>query len=210
MTMPPQSRPLPAQLILRDGSAIAVRSRTGMLRLERFIPPNIAGDGKQMREQMGKRFRDAFPNPVSGCRGATPMNVLLALSLSATPALAGTSTAPSGSDSWTRSTQVEEAPAACAGLDKAFQNRVMEVNEFQVAINKARNGPAPNVLGLLKTWMGQPYTAESLRRKQEQLEGARRRADAINELRTSAGCPYMDIEEELRKLRSKKQPAENR
>ena len=104
---------------------------------------------------------------------------------------------------------VEKAPAqdgnaSCAGLDKSMKKRVAEINALQEAIDKDKAGPAPSVLGMIKNWMGEPYTAESLKKKQEQLERARRRADAINDLRAASGCPPIDIDDEVRKIAAKK------
>ncbi len=104
---------------------------------------------------------------------------------------------------------VEKAPAqddnaSCAGLDKSMEKRVAEINALQEAIDKDKAGPAPSVLGMIKNWMGEPYTAQSIKKKQEQLERARRRADAINDLRTASGCAPINIDDEVRKIAAKK------
>lgn len=85
-----------------------------------------------------------------------------------------------------------------------MEKRVAEINALQEAIDKDKAGPAPSVLGMIKNWMGEPYTAQSLKKKQEQLERARRRADAVNDLRAAAGCARIDIDEEVRKIAAKK------
>lgn len=85
-----------------------------------------------------------------------------------------------------------------------MKKRVTEINALQEAIDKDKTGPAPSVLGMIKNWMGQPYTAESLKKKQEQLEWARRRADAINDLRAASGCTHIDVDDEVHKIAAKK------
>lgn len=85
-----------------------------------------------------------------------------------------------------------------------MEKRVAEINALQEAIGKDKAGPAPSVLGMIKNWMGEPYTAQSLKKKQEQLERARRRANAINDLRTASGCAPINIDDEVRKIAAKK------
>lgn len=145
--------------------------------------------------------------PVAGswipcCRGAVALASILLL-----PIGSDAQGLPERADSeahGVHKTPVQEDNASCAGLDKSMKKRVTEINALQEAIDKDKTGPAPSVLGMIKNWMGQPYTAESLKKKQEQLERARRRADAINDLRAASGCTHIDVDDEVHKIAAKK------
>mgnify|MGYP001241985680 CR=1 FL=1 len=112
-------------------------------------------------------------------------------------------------DAWTGKTQVHEQPASCDGLQKAMDNRVAELSKLQEAIKKDQDGPPRSLLGVFKNLTGQPYTSEALKRKQDLLDRARRRAETLNDLLTSQGCGQIDIDGALKVLASKKSPRDD-
>ena len=106
-------------------------------------------------------------------------------------------------------TQNDE-PTFCDRLDKTLEKRVAEIYALQQAVERRKSAPPENLLGLFKSWTGQPHTPEYVTKTQEQLIRARNRAETINGLRASSGCGTVNIDTALREIAAKKPTAVRR
>lgn len=144
-------------------------------------------------------MRSNQPKPfilrVRGHTGAIAVVFGLLMMGSAAPALAASR--PMADQAWSKNTEVKPDSPACIKLSAEIHKHVVGANALRMSIDKDLKLPPPSVTGLFKTWMGQPYTSEAMKRKRSKLDGELRAARELNAATGTLGCAPVNIDQEL-------------
>lgn len=108
-------------------------------------------------------------------------------------------------NAWNQRTNVQSENPACAALIGRLRKHVVSLAQLRMAINKDLAGPAPSISGVVKNWLGEPYSSVSLKKKRDKFDAEMLETKELDTLGRTIGCEPFDIDEAMR-LEAAKHP----